>query len=43
MFHTGSAFGRVSLLQFLASRGLVARIEDEDGEGEEGLQQCATQ
>jgi len=43
--YRSSAFGRGSLLQFLASRGLVARVEGAEGEDDESeaLQQCATQ
>ena len=47
-FRPSSAFGSVSLLEFLASRGLTARVgldglDEEEGEEEAGPQQCQTQ
>ncbi|KAK8853074.1 hypothetical protein IAR55_003775 [Kwoniella newhampshirensis] len=49
-FSSGGAFERATLLQFLASRGIVTRVDgadDDDGEGEigdeGGIRGCATQ
>jgi len=43
-FVPASAFGRVSLLEFLASRGMVSQtVGGEDLDDNETLQQCATQ
>lgn len=50
-FLTGSTFGRMSLLNFLASRGMLgpealqegAAMDGGEGMPEQGLQQCQTQ
>jgi len=44
-YRSGSVLGRASLLDFLASRGIVARVEGGEGEPneQEVLQECTQQ